>query len=160
LTERNRALSAPSWADSWKLQKYPNDRFQVEWSGPVAITSTDLNSSTKKLIDHSNTYVQVLNSSALLVTATLANPTTKISVENTAKGSFSNKECKKIDKHSIDVNKAQAVEWVGTDCKLDWRVRSRFFNKGPWLYEVTFLGLNDDVVAGQHFVESFKIIDN
>jgi hypothetical protein len=93
--------------------KIPNDRFQVEWSGPVAITSTELNSSTKNFIDHSNTYVQALNSSALLVAATLANnPTTKISVENTAKGSFSHRECKKIDKHSFNVNKAEAVEWV------------------------------------------------
>jgi hypothetical protein len=153
-------VSTPSWADDWKLQKYPNDKFQVEWSGPVKITATKVSDSTQKLLDHSTTYLQDNHSSAYVAGAMLALPGTKITLETAAEASIKTKNCKQLDKHSIDVKNANALEYIGTGCIENSRVRSRFFTKDKWLYEATAVtGANDDLSVGQHFVDSFKIID-
>ena len=152
--------SAPSWADAWRLQKYPKDKFQVEWSGPVRIEVTELPSSTQKLVDHAAAYMQD-EPAAYSVGVALGLPSSKTSLQGYAEATFKKYECNQIDKKSIVLKNTEAVEWIGANCREGWRVRARIFHKGNWLYGVFAVVDSDgDVDAAQHFLESFKIIED
>src|SRR5579863_4739521 len=58
-------------AEEWKQQRYPDDGFQVEFSGPVAVTETAMSEETKSRIIRATNYLQESGSAAYFVAAML-----------------------------------------------------------------------------------------
>jgi hypothetical protein len=58
-------------AEEWKSQSYPDDGFQVEFSGPVAVTETAMSEQTKSRIVRATNYLQEGGASAYFVAAML-----------------------------------------------------------------------------------------
>jgi hypothetical protein len=152
--------SGSAWADPWRPVKYPNENFQVEWSGPVKITPTDVKPEARKTVERAMDYLQDLGEAAYIVNVTKVRY--EVAFDLGRKASMDALHCKSVTDRPLDMNGITAVEMVGTDCgDTNMQVRARYFTTGKYFYQVMALvGGSGDVSAGDHFIESFKLIEN
>jgi hypothetical protein len=150
--------TTPSWADPWRLQKYPDDGFQVEWSGQVTISPMEVPADKKMLFVHATQYSEETADSSYYGVG-VYQYVTGANLDGGAKGAMDGMKCKSVVDHPLDIPGIRATEQVSTDCS-GYRVRARFFATGNLFYGVlAVVGPAGDLDEAQHFVESFKLID-
>jgi hypothetical protein len=153
------AASQSGWADPWRLQQYPKEHFQVEWSGPVKVTPTAVTPETKQLLVYATNYMEESGAAAYLVAS--SEVVNGLNFEEGKKQSFAAMHCKSVTDHPLDLNGIKAAEMVGTNCDNGFHVRGRYFARGKEFYQViAIVPANGDLSAGDHFVESFKLLDD
>jgi hypothetical protein len=154
------AASGSAWADPWRPVKYPNENFQVDWSGSVKITPTDIKSETKKTVERATDYLQDLGEAAYIVNVTKVRY--EVAFDLGRRASMDALHCKSVTDRPLDMNGIKAVEMVGANCgDTNLHVRARYFTVGKYFYQVMALvGGSGDLSAGDHFIESFKLIEN
>jgi hypothetical protein len=147
-------------AEDWTTHRYPADRFEVEFSGPVQVMPTKLSAAKKKLTVRSTDYLQDSDVFAFIVNATL----TRYSVEfdEGADASYQALKCKTtVFDRPLPIDGGQGREIRGEDCANDLHIEGHYFTTGKWFFQVLFVGSKGytDEAAPQHFFQSFKIID-
>jgi hypothetical protein len=145
----------------WTRHHYPENNFEVEFSGPVQITQHIIPAQAK--IIRSTSYLQGASTHAYAVWAQLNKEGAGVNLEAAAHGAFDTFGCKKIDERLFGVAGWRTEELTGDQC-LDgtYRVHGRYLAKGDWFYGITYMIKMEggDIQAAQRFLESFKIIGN
>jgi hypothetical protein len=146
-------------AEEWKQQSYPDDGFQVEFSGPVAVTETAMSEDTKSRIVRATNYLQESGGAAYFVAAMLM----KIGVtfDGGSADSFLASRCETRKEVPVTLAGAEkGIEMVGTNCLGNGsHFEQRFFQRGKWFYQVTAIyGAGGDAEAARHFLNSFKLL--
>jgi hypothetical protein len=150
-------------ADAATWKKYSNtvDGFEVEFSGAVKVTPTEIDAETAKKLVRSTNYLQDEGSYAYIVGATLLKG--EVNFDAGVKASMGKFECKTMTSDTpLNFTGGRAREVRGTDCVNGTRAECRYFTKGKWFYQVISLFKQDggDVAAARYFLQSFKVIAN
>ena len=152
-----------AWAEApqWKLHTYLEDGFQVEFSGDVGVSPAPLDDRDRAEIVRATNYVQNAEDFAYIVVSGLFKHGPDFAKGKD--GSFSGAKCGSIlSDEPVPSAKGQAREVRGTDCQDGtWRVEARYYESGPWFYQVIAVFKKDagDASAARHFLQSFKLAD-
>jgi hypothetical protein len=156
-TQEKQAPRSPTWTK----QSYVTDRFEVEFSGPIEVTRTDMDAKTESLSVRSTNYMQSNPDLTYMVVVTLYKFGLKF--ENGYKASFGSLKCKTttID-NAMSFDNGSARELAGTDCTDDLEILARYYGTGKWFFQVLAIFNKDggDRAAARHFVESFRVTGN
>jgi hypothetical protein len=147
-------------AQTWKTYTYTADGFQVDFSGNVVVSPTELGSQSSPNIVRSTEYSQDGGIFAYLVDATLAKASGNFQGGVSASYGYLKCATTTSDK-TLPIPQGQAREISGTNCGGgSIRVETRYFAVEKMFYQVLALfQINGgDAAAARHFVESFKLI--
>lgn len=159
------SLADPAGAQGppWKKEAYPEDGFQVEFSGAIKVTPTKVSAETQQKIVRANQYMQDDGDTVYAVGANLNKAS--LAFDKGVRASFGTFKCKSTVSDTpvvVTGGRGQARELRGTDC-LDgaFRVEARYFSRGLWFYQVMALFKMDggDETAARHFLQSFALIE-
>jgi hypothetical protein len=151
--------SLSSLAEEWKQQSYPADGFQVEFSGPVAVTETAMSDETKSRMVRATNYLQESGTAAYFVAAMLMK--NGVNFDGGSADSFLASRCETRKETPVTLAGAEkGLEMVGTNCLGNGsHFEQRFFQRGKWFYQVTAIYTADGgAEAARHFLNSFKLL--
>lgn len=151
--------SLPASAEEWKSQSYPHDGFQVEFSGPVAVTETAMSDETKSRIVRATNYLQDGGGSAYFVAAMLMKES--VNFDGGSADAFLVSRCRAKKETPVTLAGAEkGLEIQGSNCLGNGsRFEQRFFQRGKWFYQVTAIYTADSGAdAARHFLNSFKLL--
>jgi hypothetical protein len=146
-------------AEEWKQQSYPDDGFQVEFSGPVAVTETAMSDETKSRIVRATNYLQEGGAAAYFVAAMLMKES--VNFDGGSEDAFLMSHCQAKKETPVTLAGAEkGLEIVGSNCLGNGsHFEQRFFQRGKWFYQVTAIYTADDgAEAARHFLHSFKLL--
>ena len=151
---------ADSAAAVWQKKTYAEDRFEVEFSGPVKVEPTQIDAATKKKVVRSTQYLQDGTSFVYIVGVQLNIDT--VNFDAGAKASFSTFKCKTtLPVAELPFPGGQGREYKGSEC-FDGTVRTeaKYFVVGKWFYQVIALFPADAASeqSARRFLTSFKIL--
>ena len=149
----------PASAEDWKSQSYPADGFQVEFSGPVAVTETAMTDETKSRIVRATNYLQESGSAAYFVAAMLMK--NGVNFDGGSSDAFLASRCRSRKEIPVTLAGAEkGLEMQGENCLGNGsHFEQRFFQRGKWFYQVTAIYAADgDAEAARHFLNSFKLL--
>ena len=149
-------------AQSWKKHRYATDGFEVEFSGEVKGTPTQLNPETQKKIVRAMQYMQDSGNFVYAVAYSLNKQ--GVNFEEGSKSSFAALKCKTTTSDTpLTLPGGRGREFRGVDCHDGtMRAECRYFTTGKWFYQVITLFKKDggDEKAARYFLQSFKLIAN
>jgi hypothetical protein len=145
-------------AQSWTRHSYAKDGFEVEFSGKVEISPTDVDAETRSRIHRATNYLQDSNDHAFIVAASLQR--VPVNFENGVEQSWGALKCaSKATDTPLRFPGGRAREVRGTNCSGGFRADARYYTVGSWFYQVLALhpmnGSRD--ADARRFVESFRI---
>lgn len=146
-------------AEEWKQQSYPDDGFQVEFSGPVAVTETAMSDETKSRIVRATNYLQDSGASAYFVAAMLMKEA--VNFDGGSADAFLASQCRSRKETPVTLAGAEkGLEIQGANCLGNGsHFEQRFFQRGKWFYQVTAIYTADSgAEAARHFLTSFKLL--
>lgn len=147
-------------AQTWKKHSYPADGFEVEFSGEVAGTPTQLNPETAKKVVRAMQYMQDGGDFVYAVAFSLNKQ--GVNFEEGSKASFAALKCKTTTSDTpVTLSGTRGRELRGTDCHDgSMRAESRYYTTGNWFYQVITLFKKDggNEAAARRFLQSFKLI--
>ena len=146
-------------AEEWKSQSYPDDGFQVEFSGPVAVTETAMSEQTKSRIVRATNYMQDGSASAYFVAAMLMKES--VNFDGGSADAFLVSQCRTKTETPVTLAGAEkGLEIQGSNCLGNGsHFEQRFFQRGKWFYQVTAIYTADNGAdAARHFLNSFKLL--
>jgi len=146
-------------AEEWKQQSYPDDGFQIEFSGPVAVTETAMSDETKRGIVRATNYSQESGATTYFVAAMLMK--NGVNFDGGSSDSFLASRCETTKKAPVTLAGAEkGVEMQGSNCLGNGsHFEQRFFQRGKWFYQVTAIYPADGgAEAARHFLASFKLL--
>jgi hypothetical protein len=146
-------------AEEWKSQSYPDDGFQVEFSGPVAVTETAMSEQTKSRIVRATNYLQEGGASAYFVAAMLMKES--VNFDGGSADAFLVSQCQAKKETPVTLTGAEkGLEIVGSNCLGNGsHFEQRFFQRGKWFYQVTAIYTADGgAEAARHFLNSFRLL--
>jgi hypothetical protein len=150
---------ACAFAEEWKQQSYPDDGFQVEFSGPVAVTETAMSDETKSRIVRATNYLQENGTAAYFVAAMLMKDA--VNFEGGSAAIFLASKCQTRKETPVALLGAEkGLEISGSSCLGNGsHFEERFFQRGKWFYQVTAIYTADsDAETARHFLNSFKLL--
>jgi hypothetical protein len=150
---------AGSHAEEWKNHSYPNDGFQVEFSGPVSANETAMSDDTKTRVARATNYQQDSGDTTYLVAAMLMR--NAVNFEGGAANTFLASRCETSKETPVTLAGAEkGREILGANCFGNGgHFEERFFQRGKWFYQVTAIYAADgDAAAARHFLDSFKLL--
>ena len=146
-------------AEEWKSQSYPDDGFQVEFSGPVTVTETAMSDETKSRVVRATNYLQDGSASAYFVAAMLMKES--VNFDGGSADAFMVSQCRSKTETPVTLAGAEkGLEVVGSNCLGNGsHFEQRFFQRGKWFYQVTAIYTADSGAdAAHHFLASFKLL--
>jgi hypothetical protein len=146
-------------AEEWKQQSYPDDGFQIEFSGPVTVTETAVSDETRSRIVRATNYSQESGGTTYFVAAMLMR--NGVNFDGGSSDSFLASRCETTKKAPVTlVGAEKGVEMQGSNCLGSGsHFEQRFFQRGKWFYQVTAIYAADgDAEAARHFLNSFKLL--
>jgi hypothetical protein len=152
-------LGSSACAEEWKQQSYPDDGFQVEFSGPVAVTETAMSDETKSRVVRATNYLQENGTSAYFVAAMLMKDA--VNFEGGSAALFLASKCQTRKETPVSLLGAEkGLEIAGSSCLGNGsHFEERFFQRGKWFYQVTAIYTADsDAETARHFLNSFKLL--
>lgn len=149
----------PASSEEWKQQSYPDDGFQVEFSGPVSVKETAMSDETKSRIVRATNYLQDGSASAYFVAAMLMKEA--VNFDGGSADAFLMSRCQSKKETPVTLAGAEkGLEILGSDCLGNGsHFEQRFFQRGKWFYQVTAIYTADSgTEAARHFLRSFKLL--
>ena len=149
----------PASSEEWKAQSYPDDGFQVDFSGPVTISETAMSDETKSRIVRATNYLQDGSASAYFVAAMLMKES--VNFDGGSADAFLMSQCRSKKETTVILAGAEkGLEIVGSNCLGNGsHFEQRFFQRGKWFYQVTAIYTADNgAEAAHHFLTSFKLL--
>jgi hypothetical protein len=156
---QQRAPSAPDPASDWKKHTFSDDRFEIEFSGPVRSEPVPLDPQSRRRVVRSTQHVQD-GAKAIYIVGAQQN-TDVVNFDAGVKGSFGALKCKSTEPEvAVPVGTGRGRELKGSDCfNGTMRAEARYFEIGKWFYQVMALYPTDgDNAAARRFLESFKAV--
>jgi hypothetical protein len=151
--------SACALAEEWKQQSYPDDGFQVEFSGPVTVTETAMSDETKSRIVRATNYLQDGAAAAYFVAAMQMKES--VNFDGGSADGFLVSQCQSKKETAVTLAGAEkGLEIVGSNCLGNGsHFEQRFFQRGKWFYQVTAIYTADSgAEAARHFLTSFRLL--
>jgi hypothetical protein len=151
--------SASAHSEEWKNHSYPDDGFQVEFSGPVAANETAMSDDTKTRVARATNYQQDSGATTYLVAAMLMRDA--VNFEGGAANTFLASKCETSKEETVTLAGAEkGREILGANCFGNGsHFEERFFQRGKWFYQITAIYAADgDAAAARHFLDSFKLL--
>jgi hypothetical protein len=147
-------------AQQWRVHSYPEDGFEVQFSGFVTVKPIEVTAEVRERIVRGTQYMQDGGSHVYMVAASLNRYA--VNFENGVQQSFAGLSCKtKVEDRVIQSGTGQARELRGSDC-VDgkYRAEARYHQSGLWFYQVLTLFRKDvgDEASARYFLQSFKVI--
>ena len=144
-------------AQTWTKRSYPNEGFEIEFSGIVKVTPAVIPEESKDRVVFRTSYLQDGGKYAYSVTVQLQN--VNVNFYPAVNAAYAKTECKVlVVDTALDFQGGQAHEFRGKDCRSGFRIDMRFYTVGKWFYTVQAV-YKDEVAAeaaGRRFVESFN----
>jgi hypothetical protein len=154
------AWSATSFAQQWRVHSYPEDGFEVQFSGFVNVKPVEVAAEVRERIVRGTQYMQDGGSYVYVVAASLNRHA--VNFGNGVEQSFAGLSCKsKASDRVIQSPWGQARELRGADCvDGNYRAEVRYHQSGLWFYQVMTLFRKDvgDEASARYFLQSFKVI--
>jgi hypothetical protein len=154
------ALPFACQAQQWRVHSYPEDGFEVQFSGFVNVKPVEVSAEIRERIVRGTQYMQDGGSHVYVVAASLNRHA--VNFESGVEQSFAGLSCKaKVEDRIIPFAPGQARELRGSDC-VDgkYRAEARYHQSGLWFYQVLTLFRTDagDEASARYFLQSFKVI--
>lgn len=154
------ALPFTGHAQNWRVHSYPEDGFEVQFSGFVSVKPVEVSAEIRERIVRGTQYMQDGGSHVYLVAASLNRYA--VNFESGVEQSFAGLSCKtRLDDRALQSASGQARELRGSDC-VDgkYRAEARYHQSGLWFYQVLTLFRKDvgDEASARYFLQSFKVI--
>lgn len=144
----------------WKKHTFPDDRFEVEFSGPIRSEPVKLDPATRKKVTRSMQHLQDGGSFVFIVGAQQNVDT--VNFDAGVQGSFGALKCQSgLTDGPVTLTGGRGRELKGTDCfDGSMRAEARYFEVGKWFYQLISIFPKDGVEepAARRFLESFKPI--
>ena len=146
-------------AQGWTKHSHTADGFEVEFSGKVQVSPTDMDADTRTRIIRATNYLQDGNDYAFIVAASLQR--VDVNFENGIKLSQGALKCTTIiSDTNLRFPGGRAREIRSTNCtEGQFHADARYFTVGRWFYQVLALHpINGSLASdARRFVESFRV---
>ena len=152
--------SATSVAQQWRVHSYPEDGFEVQFSGFVNVKPVEVSAEIRERIVRGTQYMQDGGSYVYVVAASLNRYA--LNFDNGVAQSFAGLSCKStLDDRVIQSPWGRGRELRGTNC-VDGKYRAevQYHQSGLWFYQVLTLFRKDvgDEASARYFLQSFKVL--
>lgn len=145
---------------NWKRHAFPEDRFEIEFSGQFTTSAVKLDGATLKKIKRSMQYIH--SDGDLLFVVGAQENVDAVNFEGGSRSSFAALNCKQQKPETeIAIEGGRGREFKGTECiEGQMRAEARYFEHGKWFYQVIAIFATDssDEPAARRFLDSFKIL--
>ncbi len=157
--QRAPSLSAADGAVDWKKHTFAEDRFEIEFSGPVRSEPVPLDGQSRRRVVRSTHHLQETARAIYIVGA--QHNADVVNFDAGIKGSFATLKCKATEPETdMPIGGGRGRELKGRDC-FDgaMRAEARYYEVGKWFYQVMAIYAKDgDEAAARRFLQSFKVI--
>lgn len=144
----------------WKKHSFAEERFEVEFPGPIRSEPVKLDPATRKKVARSTQHIQIGNDSVFIVGAQQNVET--VNFDAGAQGSFNTLNCLTRDSDTpLPLASGRGREIRGKNCMDNtMRVEARYFEHGKWFYQlIAIVPVERETdPTTQRFLNSFKFI--
>lgn len=146
--------------ETWKKHAFADDRFEVEFSGPVKSEPLQLDAQTRRRVVRSVQHMQ--EAADLIFVVGAQHNIDAVHLEAGARASFNAFRCKNTQTEiEVPIDGGRGVELKGSACfDGSMRAEARYFQVGKWFYQVIALFHKDTVeeAIARRFLLSFKAL--